>query len=135
MKPYKLAKELALLAAAAALMTLPARAMDVGSEIVSAQTHADLAGQAVDLDNVHMHLHHALNCLVGPNGNGFDPKQLNPCEHSGSGAIPDTTQSAKRAVLEDAAEKARHGIGTMDIVAAKKDAADISTMLKKLKNS
>lgn len=128
----RLALRLALLVGAAALAPLPVLA-DANSEIVTAGTHADLAGQAVDLDGVHMHLHHALNCLVGPNGNGFDAKQINPCEHSGSGAIPDTTDSAKRTVLEDAAQKARDGIATMDIVTAKKDAADIAAMLKKLK--
>lgn len=132
MRHSRIALRLALFVGAAALAPLPVLA-DAGSEIVTAGTHADLAGQAVDLDGVHMHLHHALNCLVGPNGDGFDPKQINPCEHSGAGAIPDTTDTAKRTVLEDAAQKARHGIATMDIVAAKKDASDIAVLLKKLK--
>jgi hypothetical protein len=64
---------------------------DASSETVTAATHAELAAGASDLNGVHMHLHHALNCLVGPGGRGFDPKELNPCAQSGKGAIPDTS--------------------------------------------
>ena len=51
------------------------------------------AAQATDLNTVHMHLHHALNCLVGPNGKGFDAKEMNPCAHAGNAdnTIDDTS--------------------------------------------
>ncbi|HEY5347680.1 MAG TPA: hypothetical protein VIJ72_05765 [Rhizomicrobium sp.] len=116
-------KKIAILAASAALFAAaPALAADLGSEITTAATHAGLAAKASDLDGVHMHLHHALNCLVGPNGNGFDAKQMNPCAGSGTGAIPDASDPAMKQALENAADTARAGIAASDIAAAKADA-------------
>ena len=77
-------------------------AADLGSEITNAQTHAGLAAKAADINGVHMHMHHALNCLVGPGGDGFDAKQMNPCAQSGNGAIPDEMDAAKKAKLTTA---------------------------------
>jgi hypothetical protein len=59
----------------------------------------------------------------------FD-KQMNPCAHAGAGAIPDTTDAAKRKALEAAAAKARDGIAATDFAAAQKAAAETSSMLK-----
>ncbi|HEY4124775.1 MAG TPA: hypothetical protein VGM36_09185, partial [Rhizomicrobium sp.] len=84
------------LAGALSLVAAQASAADVKSEIVTAETHAGLAAKATTLDGVHMHLHHALNCLAGPNGAGYDAKQMNPCANSGNGAIADTTDAAKK---------------------------------------
>ncbi len=65
---------------AAAVLLFPAAAFaDAHSEIVNATEHAGYAAAAADIAGVHAHLHHALNCLVGPGGNGFDAKELNPC--------------------------------------------------------
>lgn len=114
-------KKIAILAAIL-LGTAPALAADLGSEINNAATHAGLAASASDLNGVHMHLHHTLNCLVGPGGNGFDAKQLNPCAGSGAGAIPDASDPATKQALENAAETARAGIASTDIAAAKADA-------------
>src|ERR1044071_7404386 len=114
---------LALLSAAPALA-------DASSETVTAATHAELAAGASDVNGVHMHLHHALNCLVGPGGNGFDAKEPNPCAQSGKGAIPDTADAAKKKALESAADKARSGIAATDMTAAKADASSAASMLK-----
>ena len=119
-------------AAAAALFAFPAAALaDAHSEIVVAAQHAGLAAGSADISMVHAHLHHALNCLVGPGGNGFDASQLNPCANSGKGAIPDTSDAGKKAALEAAAATARKGIASNDAAAAKKDAFDVADMLKK----
>ena len=126
-------KTLVLCVAAAGIVSLsalPASAADVKGEIVTAETHAGLAAKASDLDGVHMHLHHTLNCLVGPNGAGFDAKQMNPCANSGSGAIPDTTDAAKKKSLQAAADKAKDGIAQTNIATAQKDANDVAAMLK-----
>lgn len=106
---------------------------DAASELVTAGTHASLAAGSADITGVHTHLHHALNCLVGPKGNGFDAKELNPCAQNGNGAIPDTTDPTKKATLESAAAKARSGIAANDYKAAQKDAADVASMLKPAK--
>jgi len=114
-----------------ALSTLPTSAWaDANSETVTAATHAQLAAGASDINTVHSHLHHALNCLVGPGGNGFDTKELNPCAQSGKGAIPDTADAAKKKSLEVAADQARTGIAIADLKAAQKAATEMAAMLK-----
>ncbi len=115
---------------AALLAPLPVLAADAAGEIVTAATHADLAAKATDLAGTRMHLHHALNCLVGPGGSGFDPKNLNPCAHAGNGAIPDTADATKKAALGGAADRARAGLAAPDLATAQKDAAQTAAALK-----
>ena len=127
-----LSRNLFLGAATAAALLLPGAALaDVHSEIVNAAEHAGYAAEAPDIAGAHAHLHHALNCLVGPGGNGFDAKEINPCAQSGKGIIPDTTDAAKKAAFESAAAKAREGIAASDLAAAKKSAGELNAMLKK----
>src|ERR1700741_3776045 len=73
-----------------ASLAVPAFAADVKGETVNAIEHAEYAGEAAAIAEVHAHLHHALNCIVGPGGNGFDSHEMNPCAGSGNGIIPDT---------------------------------------------
>ena len=119
-------------AAAGFMFAVPAVA-DASSETVTAATHAELAANAGDLDGVHTHLHHALNCLVGPGGNGFDAKALNPCAQSGHGAIPDSADAAKKSSLGAAADKAREGIAASDVKEARADASAAASLLKSSK--
>lgn len=121
-----------LLCAAAALAAVPALAGDVSAEISSAAMHANLAAQSSDIAGVHAHLHHAVNCLVGPGGTGFDSKELNPCANSGNGAIPDSASTAQRAKLQSALATANSGLAATDLATAKKDAAEAATALKGL---
>ena len=121
-----------LVLAAAAAWPVAALA-DEHSEIANAATHAGLAAQAADISGVHTHLHHTLNCLVGPKGVGFDAKELNPCANDGNGAIPDATDAASKTELEAAADKARTGIAATDLATAKKVATDTETALKTIK--
>jgi hypothetical protein len=116
----------------AAALLLPAAALaDAHSEIVTAEQHADYGAGSADIAGVHMHLHHTVNCLVGPGGNGFDAKELNPCAQAGNGAIPDAAPD-KRPALEAAAAKAREGIAASDLATAKKHAVEAHDMLHKL---
>jgi hypothetical protein len=125
-------RSLLLGAAVATVLVLPTAVLaDAHSEIVNADEHAGYAVTSTDMAGVQAHLHHTLNCLVGPGGNGFDAKQMNPCAQSGKGAIPDTSDAKKKAALEAAAAKAREGLASSDMAAAKKDAADAEAMLKK----
>ena len=119
--------------AALTLAPLPVLAADAAGEISTAATHATLASEAGALDGVHTHLHHTLNCLVGPGGTGFDAKQINPCAGSGSGAIPDTSDAAKKKELEEAANTVRAGLVASDMTTAKKAASDAATELKAMK--
>jgi len=126
--------KVAFVSAFVALM-LPAAAFaaDVQGEIVTAATHAQLAANAGDLEMVHMHLHHTVNCLVGPKGADFDPTNLNPCAGSGSGAIPDSSDPAKIQALDNALAVAEAGIVSPDITTAKTDATNVYNQLQAVK--
>ncbi|HZT52733.1 MAG TPA: hypothetical protein VFA22_12395 [Stellaceae bacterium] len=104
--------------------------MDVAKEVSTAATHAGLAAGAKEMPMVQMHLHHVVNCLVGPKGKGFDAKPGNPCKDQGNGAIPDTKASAQKKKLQQALAKANAGLKTKDMAAAQKDATDAQNILK-----
>lgn len=127
-------KGLGLAALCSALVALPlaARAGDASTEITTAATHAGFAAKSTTLEMVHAHMHHALNCLVGPDGNGFDATALNPCKNSGNGAIPDTTDPAKKKALNDVAAMLRTQVMGDDLAIGQKAAAYIEGELKKL---
>jgi hypothetical protein len=120
---------------AGALLFAPAAgsAADLKGEIVTADQHASLAAGAADIAGVHMHLHHTLNCLVGPSGTGFDAKEMNPCQNSGNGAIPDATDAATKQSLQKAATQASAGIGASDLATAKSDASSAAATLAAIK--
>jgi hypothetical protein len=118
-------KNLALFAGAAALalstLALPAMA-DTAAQLALAQTHAGMAAKQTDIAKVHMHLQHALNCLVGPSGSGFDAAPGNPCAKAGNGAIPESTDAAQKAKLEAAVATAKAGVAAGDLATAQSDA-------------
>lgn len=124
---------IAIFAASTTILAAPALAADVGAEITNAAMHAGLAAQASDIGTVHTHLHHAVNCLVGPAGAGFDSKELNPCANNGNGAIPDSGSAQAKQALQAALAKANSGIAATDLPAAQKDASDTQSMLKTVK--
>jgi hypothetical protein len=107
-----------------------AQAADPAQEVATGGLHAGLAAQAATIEQVHMHLHHAVNCLVGPAGQGFDAKEANPCQKLGNGAIPDTSDSATKAKLTAALAKAQAGLKSDDLTAAKKAATEAHAALK-----
>jgi hypothetical protein len=106
-----------------------ARAADADEEIATAAEHANFAAESTAIGMVHAHLHHTINCLVGPKGEGFDAKELNPCEKLGNGAIPDTTDAATVKSLRQAVALAQEGLKSNDLEAAKKLAAEVEAEL------
>jgi len=114
-------KKIALLAACAALTATPVLA-DTAAELNIAQNHAGMAAKATDLKTAQMHLHHAVNCLVGPGGAGFDPSNANPCAKAGNGAIPDSTDAAQKEKLRAAVADASKGFSATDVADAQKAA-------------
>jgi hypothetical protein len=117
---------------AVVVIALPASAVaaDAAQEAATSGVHAGLAAQAATIEQVHMHLHHTVNCLVGPTGQGFDAKEANPCQKLGNGAIPDTTDSTTKAKLTAALAKAQAGLKSDDLTAAKKAATEAQAALK-----
>jgi len=128
-----MARKFVLAGAMALVSTCAFAAADLNGEIVNATEHADYAAAGANIEAVHMHLHHTLNCIVGPGGMGFDAKQMNPCANSGNGIIPDSTNAANKTALEGAAAKARDGIASGDMATAKADATAVANALKSLK--
>ena len=119
----------ALALAGMAYFSAPALA-DGPQAIATAANHAGLAAAAGGIDMVHTHLHHVVNCLVGPGGDGFDAGPGNPCANAGGGAIPQTADAATKAKLTAAATQAKAGIANADMAGAKKTASDVQAMLK-----
>ena len=87
-----------LLAGAAAWMlaqsSTATAAADPSAELKTAIDHAGYSAKSEALSQVHLHLHHTLNCLVGPKDKLFDPAAGNPCNGQGNGYLPDA-QAAK----------------------------------------
>ena len=104
---------------------------DVNKEVSTAAQHAGFAASAKDLKTTQMHLHHVVNCLVGPQGEGFDASFGNPCNGQGSGAISDTTDSAKKASLQQALQQTLDGLKQSDMAAAQKNATAVQGLLKR----
>lgn len=104
-------------------------AADAQQAITIAANHAGLAANAGNINVVHTHLHHVLNCLVGPGGDGFDAMPGNPCAMAG-GAIPQENNAEMKTKLLTVATLVRSGIGESDMAAAKKIATDAQNDLK-----
>lgn len=129
----KFATHLSLTGVVAVVLTAlsaAALAADPAQEVATAATHAGFAAQAASIEQAHMHLHHTVNCLVGPKGQGFDANEANPCQKLGDGAIPDTTDASAKAKLTAALAKAQAGLKSDDLSAVKKAATETQSSLK-----
>jgi len=62
---------------------------DPSAELKTAVTHAGFAAKYETMKEVALHLHHALNCLVGPQDKLFDAAAGNPCQGQGNGFLID----------------------------------------------
>src|SRR3569833_2674432 len=102
---------------------------DAAAEIATAAEHAGLAAAAPNLAQTHTHLHHVMNCLVGPRDADFDKAAMNPCAQQGNGAFPDESNPDIKAKLQNAMSAAADGIASNDEATAKKNAASVKTML------
>jgi len=121
---------LAMLVAICALPVAQARAdADPVKERATAALHAGLAAAAKDMKTTQMHLHHVVNCLVGPNGKGFDANEANPCKDQGTGVIPDTKDAGQKKILRQALAKANAGLKTKSMDTAQKNATQAQALL------
>lgn len=119
----------AAMAAMIGMAGLPALA-DEAQEAATAAQHAGMAAGSADIKMVHMHLHHVVNCIVGPTGDGFDKAAGNPCDGKGNGALMDGGADKKMA-LNDALAKAKAGIASDDLAESKKLAGEAQAALAK----
>jgi hypothetical protein len=63
--------------------------MSLADELKTAITHAGFAEKYDSMNEVSLHLHHVVNCLVGANDPMFDKAAGNPCQGQGNGILPD----------------------------------------------
>lgn len=121
-----------LIASCVALALPTAAFADVAAQLTVADQHAGFAAKAANIDQVHMHLHHVLNCLVGPGGKGFDAGQANPCAKAGNGAVPEA-DAAVKAKLTPAVAAATAGIAATDLAAAQGEATKAAAAIQAAK--
>lgn len=114
-------------------MITGALAADPAKEITTAADHAGYAVQATILKTSYTHLHHVINCLVGPKGDDFDAKEADPCGAMGNGAIPDTSDAATKMQLTMAVTKAKAGLAATELAAAQTDAKAVQEILAQIK--
>ncbi|HEX7349097.1 MAG TPA: hypothetical protein VF264_05570 [Rhodanobacteraceae bacterium] len=100
------------------------------NEASVAHAHALMAQNAKTLTEAHAHLHHVINCLVGPKGAGFDAKAEDPCKGQGNGAIPDSaSDAALNGKLKSALADAQSGVKASKLADVQADAAKAAAAL------
>ena len=114
--------------------TLVPAAGDPSAELNTAVTHAGFAAKYETMKEVALHLHHALNCLVGPQDKLFDAAAGNPCQGQGNGYLPD--QKAAKGESNNqyyeawwAAQIAAQALGSDNMGAAKAAARIVNMVL------
>jgi len=107
----------------------PAAFADGPQAVATAVQHAGLAANADDIAGAHRHLHHTLNCLAGPDGEGFDEAAGNPCRDAG-GAIPQTDNAEMQGRLEEVASAVRDALENDDLAAVKEVAMSVQGTLQ-----
>lgn len=96
-------------------------------EIAAAIVHATAATQVDTPAGVSLHLHHVINCLVGPHARLFDAKaealSENPCHDLGNGALIDADANHDvHAALTRALHDAERGLKAKGLADAHLDA-------------
>jgi hypothetical protein len=100
-------------------------------EIRTAIEHAGFASQSADVGQVHLHLHHVINCLEGSGGKDFDASAGYPCKGQGEGALNDLGNAPKQqSTLEKALDLAKRGTKTPSYEQARKDASTVHEILQ-----
>lgn len=101
------------------------------NQAATASAHAGMALGAANLTMAQTHLHHVVNCLVGPAGTDFDAKAGNPCKDQGQGAIVDAKgDAATEAKLTAALTDARRGLQATTLESVHADAQQAMTTLQ-----
>ncbi len=108
-------------------------ANDPAAELKTATTHAGFAAKYEAMNEVTQHLHHSLNCLVGPQDKRFDAAAGNPCQGQGNGYLADVKAAkGETAAYYDAwwaAEIAGQAVATKSLGEAKAAAHIVSQLL------
>lgn len=129
---HSLMSSMALLGALFLSSAALAQGGDAAKELGTASKHAQLSESSQSVQVAAMHLHHVINCLVGPHGTGFDAAAGDPCKGMGDGALQDSTKgSESHSKALHALAIARHGIAEKELPAMHKAASEIVGILGK----
>lgn len=93
------------------------------TELDTAIYHAKASVDAGLAAAMKAHLHHAINCIEGPQGKNFDSSELNPCKGQGNGIIPDL-----KAAGSPAANALQHVQEADNIAVSSLGVSDINTL-------
>jgi hypothetical protein len=127
---HPLLSSMAVLGAVALSATALAAGGDAAKEAATAATHAQLAAASQSVAMTDMHLHHVINCLVGPHGHGFYAKAGNPCKGMGNGAVRDSAGDEHlHSKTLKALTVARRGVASKDLPAAHDAANKVAQIL------
>jgi hypothetical protein len=99
-------------------------------EVQTAIEHAGFAGNAKATDQVHLHLHHVINCLVGPKGKDYYVAAGDPCKGEGGGALNDVRNPAQQKYLQQALALAKTGVTISHQAPARNVAVAVGDLLK-----
>ncbi len=103
-------------------------------QVKTAEQHATFASKAGNVAQTHLHLHHVINCLVGPKGEGFDAMAGDPCQGQGNGALNDMMGSTQeKETLEQALALAKVGVKIRTHKPAYYTALAVRTLLQEAK--
>lgn len=136
-------QRLFVLAAAVAFgSAVAATAMAAGNankEIATAVIHANVASQVDNLGGVHLHLHHVLNCVLGPHSKQYsaaaEKLSAYKCVGLGDGALPDSRDPAVRNDLQRAVTLADGGIEASQFEPAHQAAIEVLAALKQAQHA
>lgn len=135
MNTRRLATRLALaLVAALPAAALAAPLTGLQAEIAAARVHATAASKVDTLAGAKLHLHHVVNCLVGPHGAGYSARaealSENHCDKLGNGAVDDSARKpATHKLAVEALGTAQAGLHASSLDAAHADAAKVLQLL------
>lgn len=118
------------------VLMAPTLALSAGGaqqEVNTALQHSGFAGDAKDVATTHLHLHHVINCLVGPGGDGFYAKAGNPCKGQGNGALNASIPNREQQTLERALALAKLGVQIPTYAPAHYTALAVRELLKEAK--
>jgi hypothetical protein len=99
----------------------------------TAAQHAEYATDAGSVPAAHHHLQHAINCLVGPEGDGYSAEAGDPCNGEGEGIIG-AIGDGDRAAAEQALQEAQAGLQTENLAEAQEAAVKTHRTLLNLQH-
>ena len=123
---------LAVATASLLLLSLSGTALATASgskKIQTAIKHAEFASTSKNANQIHLHLHHVINCLVGPEGAAYDPAAGDPCESEGGSALSDL-KGAPKEYLQQALDLAITGVNIGHRAPARNVAIAVDALLK-----